>query len=474
MTLEFIDRNTYIHRPNFENKSVSNSSGVLKEVKVLTNNEESLSIVPAGAPIVSQPTDYSLLIEYVKRTPELISPIDALVKDEISGFEFEPIEDGSELRVKRAYEFAERNNLLDKLKKMDVDRYIYGNGFLVAGLVNETQIKSILNTNDYEVKDYELKELKDYVDELSYKNAIIQYLPATTVSIIVNDKFGRSVTYKQVVGLEHIDFTQDEVLHFKDLDYDGKLFGYSRIMSLKSEIQTIWNVKDYLGKYFDNNGTPDLLFIAPKLIPGSKQHLDFKEQLQNMKKMDHKRKNLLSTSEVKVERLNDLNTSMPFKDLIDKYTAINSMTYQVPATRIGVAGQGAGEGMNLTNQGYYRNVSSNQDYVENILNTQFFLPLLKVRLKLKRDYKEDELRQATINKSKLDVLEQMLRNNYIKREDAAKVALSYIGLDRLEIPTDEQLVDTQEQYMQGQKSKTDLLDEPQKKANKNKTPNQYK
>jgi len=28
--------------------------------------------------------------------------------------------------------------------------------------------------------------------------------------------------------------------------------------------------------------------------------------------------------------------------------------------------------------------------------------------------------------------------------------------------------------MQGQKSKTDLLDEPQKKANKNKTPNQYK
>jgi hypothetical protein len=482
MTLEFIDKNTYIHRPNYQTKETNSSKIKLNDVRTLTNNQENVYMFSSVAPIMNQPEDFHLFIDFVKQTPEIIAPIDALVKDEISGYEFEPIGDGDNKNlIKHAYEFAEANQLLQILRKMDNDKYIYGNGYLVIGQVTDMQIKSVINTDGYEYKDYDYKELREFVDELSYKNAKIQYLPASTVSIFVNDKFGEDVVYKQTVGTDSINFKKEEVLHFKDLDYDGKLFGHSRLMSVKSEIQTIWNIKDYLGRYFDNNGTPDLLFIAPKMVPGSPQHVDFKTQLKEIKKSENKRRNLLSTSELKVEKLNDINNTMPFGDLLDKYTSIISMTYNVPPTRIGISPQGAGEALTLTNQGYYRSVSSAQDYIDNLLNTQFFIPLLKVKIKLKRDYKEDEQREVTIQKSRLDILEQMLRNKLIKREDAGNLAIEFLGKKGITTPTDEEVeeeneqnLESQVQYMQGQKSKTDLLDESKKKANENKVPKKYK
>ena len=63
MTFEFIDRNTYIQRPIYETKDASSKLD-LKDVKVLTNNTESIRFVPSSAPVISQPADYYLLIDY--------------------------------------------------------------------------------------------------------------------------------------------------------------------------------------------------------------------------------------------------------------------------------------------------------------------------------------------------------------------------------------------------------------------------
>ena len=53
--------------------------------------------MPSSAPVISQPADYYLLIDYVEKTPVLSASIDALVNDEISGYEFEPIGDKEHL-----------------------------------------------------------------------------------------------------------------------------------------------------------------------------------------------------------------------------------------------------------------------------------------------------------------------------------------------------------------------------------------
>lgn len=156
------------------------------------------------------------------------------------------------------------------------------------------------------------------------------------------------------------------------------------------------------------------------------------------------------------------------------------MTYQVPPTRIGVAGSANGEAVTLTNQGYYRNVSSRQDYLEEILNSQLFIPILGVKGKLRKDYKEDEQREVTIYKTKTDTIEQLLRLNLITREAAAKMAREYMNFLESDTPTDEEVAEQKEaelksnMYLQGQKSATDLKDAPQEHERKNKTPNKYK
>ncbi|MDK2978928.1 MAG: hypothetical protein PWP52_1642 [Bacteroidales bacterium] len=475
MVFEQIDRNTYIQRPIYEFKEAKKPK--TKELKILTNNEENQTLVSIGAPIVNQPTGYWQLIDYVKKTPELISPIEALVTDSVSGFDFELVNpNDSQRKIEHAHQFCLRNNLLQQLRNAQRDRYIYGNGYLVISKIDDSEIKEVINNSVYEMKslDYEFKEFREFVDELSYKNATITYLPATTVSIFVEDKFGHSIKYKQVVGTNSITFNDKDVIHFRDIEYDGKLFGYSRIYSLKSEIQMLWFAKDYLGRYFDNNATPNLLFISPNLKPNSPQYMDFVKQLEDLKKQENKQRNLLSTSEVKIERLNDLNTNMQFKELLDYVTSLIAMTYQVPPTRVGVAGSANGEAVTLTNQGYYRNISSTQDYLEEILNTQLFIPLLGVKGKLKRDYKEDMQREAAINKSKLDAIEQMIRTNMITREAGAKLAMSFMGFSEQDIPTEEALVEKSNQYLQNQKSETDLLDAPQQHERTNKTPKKFK
>lgn len=482
MVLVQFDNNSYIHRPGYEMKEAGEKNK-LAPVTTLSNNEEYRTLVPFGSPIINQPRQYYKLIDYVKSTPELISPIEALVTDTISGFDFEPLGDtDSPQKIKRAHEFCIRNHLLQQLRNAERDSRIYGNGYLAINRIQDEEIKSLLSTNGYEYKsdDYEFKEYRAIIDELAYSNTTIKYVPSTTVSIFVEDKFGEVVKYKQVVGTESMTFDETDVLHFKDVEYDGKLFGYSRIYSLISEIQMLWNAKNYIGRYFDNNGTPNLLFIAPKMQPASPQYKEFVAQLQDLKKAENKQRNLLSTSEIKVERLNEMNTGLQFKELLDYCTGLLAMTYQVPPTRIGVAGSANGEAVTLTNQGYYRNVSSRQDYLEEILNSQLFIPVLGVKGKLRKDYKEDEQREVTIYKTKTDTIEQLLRLNLITREAAAKMAREYMNFLESDTPTDEEVAKQKEEelksnmYMQGQKSETDLKDAPQEHERKNKTPNKYK
>jgi hypothetical protein len=474
MVLKQLDKNTYIHRPNYEVKSISNK---LQPVRTLSNNEDYRTLVPLGSPIINQPINYWTLVEYVKKTPELISPIEALVTDTISEFEFELLNpNDSPKKLDYAREFCLRNHLLQQSRNAFRDRHIYGNGLLVINTVSDDEIKSVLNTNGYEYKetDYEFKEYRKFVDEISYKNAIIKYMPAVTVSAIPEDKFGEDIKYKQVVGTESMTFDAKDIIHFKDVEYDGKIYGYSRIYSLKSEIQMLWNAKDYLGRFFDNNGTPNILFIAPNMKPNSPDYNNFVKQVEDMKKAEHKQKNMLSTSELKVEKLNGMDDGMQFRELLDYVTSLIAMTYQVPPTRVGIAGSANGEAVTLTNQGYYRRVATDQDYFEEQMNSQFFIPYLGVRVKLKRDYKEDLQREAIINKTKLDAIEQLIRAKLITREAGAKLAARFMNFTEDEIPTDEEVeaeqVAESNQFMQGQQKKTNLEDAPQQHEKQNKKP----
>lgn len=480
MALEQIDNNTYIHRPHFETKGRTPSVKNIKKVnsvQVLTNNFEQTLFARYGtAAVVSQPDGYSRLITFLKTSGELLAITDAFVTDILSdGHTFK----GDEAKVKLAEEFFNKNNLDLTLHRWLSDTLLYGNGFLVKNFVTDMQVKDIIgkSTNGFETKEFDsyYMELKEYADEVATKNLSIQHLPAVTVSIFSMDKYANNIIYKQNVMHETQEFEQNEIIHLKDIDIDGKLWGYSRLYSIKSELQTLAYIKDYYGLFFENNATPDKIFIAKNMNYGSEEHKDFVAQLQDMKKPENKRKNLLALSELDVKDLNIGGQDQQFESLQKSIVALIAMTYEMPPSRYGGGSNSTSEEATLSNQGYYRNISSWQDKIESVLNRQLFKTVFDVELKFNRNYKEDEVREVTILKTKTDVAEQRMRMKLWTREAAAE----FLGIKTDEMPTEEEIAAEQEQelqnqFMQGQIKDRDLEDEPQRKEKINHTPQKHR
>lgn len=479
MSFEQIDKNTYIQRPTVEVKGRTPSLKNIREVtttQVLTNNlENSLITRFSSSSFINQPDGYTTLINYLKSSGELLAIIDALPTDILSdGHKFI----GSESNVKIAEEFYNKNNFDMSLHKWLNDTFLYGNGFLVKNFITETQIKSVINkyTNGFETKEFDKLslEIKEYADELASKNVVVQHLPAITVSIFALDKYGNEIIYKQKVGTEEEKFTANEVIHLKDIDIDGKLWGYSRLYSIKSELQTLAFIKDYYGLYFENNATPDKLFIAKNMKFGTPEHKDALLQLQEMKKPENKRKNLLVLSDWDIKDLNTNANDKQFENLWKSLISLIAMTYEMPASRYGGTMNATAEEATLSNQGYYRNISSWQDKIENVLNRQLFLPVFNVEIKFNRNYKEDEIRETIILKTKTDIAEQRMRMKLWTRESAA----NFLEIKTEEMPTDEEIESDKEelanQYMQGQVKDIVKQDEHIQHEKKNHTPKSKK
>jgi len=478
MVFVAIDRNSFIQRPvlmeSKESKPYYASNVKLtNNNSVLSNNLET-NVFYGSSALINQPSGYRTLGNYIKVTPELLSIVSAYVTDILSdGFKFI---NGPDFKCERAMEFAQEQNLQQILYKWLMDYCTYGNGFLVTNFVTEEMVKSVIDVSAYEVKElgFNQMEVKSIIDETAYKNMLLQHLPAVTVSIYSDDKYGYNIKYKQTVGTYSEIFGQNEVIHIKDIDLDGKLWGHSRIYNVISEVQTLANAKDYLGQFFNNNGTPNMIFTFPNVEEGSKEYIDIVKQLKDLKRMENKQSNVIFTSDVKVDKLNDFKKDMEFEKLIKLYTSILAMTYQMPASRLGMTSGGNGEGITLTNQGYYRNISATQDKAEKILNNQLFRPIFGCDIKFNRSYKEDEVREAQIQKTKADVAVELINAGLITKRAAAKE----YGIPDENLPEniDEVIEDTENnaQFMQGQKKPIELMDEPQKNDRKNKTPKKYK
>ena len=101
------------------------------------------------------------------------------------------------------------------------------------------------------------------------------------------------------------------------------------------------------------------------------------------------------------------------------------------------------------------------------------MPEFKVRMRFKRTYKEDEVRESQVDKIRTDVAEQRMKLGLFTRE----AALRYLLIDDEDAPSDEEAEKMLgissgklNQFNEGQSTDQTLLDEPQQKKNGNKSP----
>jgi len=416
---------------------------------------------------LTQPVNYDQVLTWIKKTPECIGILNALVTDIISdGLVFEPIKKTKgESNVERAETFWRKNFVKEEMKGALFDWLSFGNAALWKGKPNIAQIKEKLSHLKLSVRDSLLTEMK--ADEDFNRTRILRHVPWTSMNI-QQDDYSVTGYVQQVKGKKQVKFSTEEIIHAKLMPIDGRVYGFSPMQAAMSSITTLGLMKDYNGRYFEHGGAPDHMFILPKEMAGSPHVKELKQVLETY---NHRmRGNLVFTGEVDVKDINAFNKDMEFRLLAIYHTGILALAFNMPMARLSsilgqeISSNAGSDG--LADSGYWRTISEQQDYWETLLNTQLFEPEFGVRIKFNRSYLQDEVREVQIDMVKMDVINKAnteLQKYGLKlTEDKLK---SYLKLKDEDIEEGElKMMAPTGLNRQNQLNKSQLLSEPSKLA----------
>ena len=164
-------------------------------------------------------------------------------------------------------------------------------------------------------------------------------------------------------------------------------------------------------------------------MAGSPNHKALVQTLQKYKNTRNKHGNLVFTGNVETRELSRFDKDMEFHTLAMYYTGVLALAFNMPMARVaaiigGSVKQNSGAS-DLSEAGYWRTISSAQDYWEELLNQQLFEPEFGVQIRFKRGYRNDEIKEAQRDVQGMQVATELLRLGAVKPE--------YLK-DRLQIP----------------------------------------
>jgi len=394
----------------------------------------------------SQDNNFKTFMKWARRSPQLMGFLGIIATDMLSDeVNFNPIDKSSgRNRVIKAKAFWELNRGTDVAEETIYDLLITGIGYNWIGKIDDIQLKEFCQLAIMEVipelKAEELEFKADLMVSLLKKDNAekmvkkLRHIASSTVSIHTDEY--EVLKYIQRVGVHTKTFLPDEVLVFKLMPFDGKVFPFPPIEAILSEIYLLWLITQNYVSFFENGGKPDNVFILPKELAGSKNHQYLIDTLTKYKKIQNKHGNLVFTGDLTIEKLMEIEHQMENKDLGLYLTSVLAMMYGVPVNRIpflvGKAAAGGDSG-GLADTGYWRKISVWQSKLENAYNRDLWLPYFGVEMKFRRGYLQDEVRETQNEMQRTSVAEQRLRLGLWTIEAAG----DYLNIDE-EIVTEAQ------------------------------------
>lgn len=376
-------------------------------------------------------------MKWARRSPALVGFINIIATDILSDqISFEPMKNVSSGRNKiiKAENFWKVNKGLDIAEETLYDMLIDGIGYNWLGKINEIQLKEFCQVIAREMykeeKEIEFKAERIYQairlensEELAKK---LRHIPASTVTIHADQH--QPIEYIQRVGTNTKTFQPEEVLVFKLMPFDGKVYPFPPMEAILSEIYLLWLITQNYVSFFENGGHPDKVFILPKELAGSKNHSYLIETLKKYKKVQNKHGNLVFTGDLEIEDLMKVEHQMENKDLALYLVGVLAMMYGMPAGRIPfLIGKSAnlGDAGGLADSGYWRKISVWQSKIEEPYNRDLWNPFFRVNMKFARGYKQDEVRETATAMQKTNIVEQRLRLGLWTIEEAGR----YLSID---------------------------------------------
>ena len=92
-------------------------------------------------------------------------------------------------------------------------------------------------------------------------------------------------------------------MHYKFMELDGKVHGFTPMQAAFPIIKTLGAIKDYHGHFFDSGIFPDLIFNFEEMDPGSVAHEKMRQELATWYN-NRRRSFAITTTKMKVEKLN--------------------------------------------------------------------------------------------------------------------------------------------------------------------------
>ena len=343
--------------------------------------------------------DMNILYSVVKQSPEVMGCIQAITED-IMADEWKFVGKAKK-NLEDAKDFAKRVNLYKILTNVIYEFLTTGNSYTLKLSVNAEAIKTLLTQvtkNIAKENNLDFGKRSEILLQDMTKPKDLQIIKSSTVNIQF-DETGNVQNYIQKVGSSPARvFKEEDVIHISLANIGGEPYGFTGLEPLLSDVATLIFAKNYAGKFFENDGTPNFLFMMPEDNPDSRNVQALKTELRELKKKDQKFRNIVVTGKVDVKQLMKFDKDMEYSKLIQHFTQIILIGMGVPTHRINytITDSQSGSQINRAYEGYYKKISFYQRLIENQLNRDLFIPFFKVELKFNRAYKIDEMREAQI------------------------------------------------------------------------------
>lgn len=385
---------------------------------------------------------YKTFIKWVRRVPQIIGFLNLIATDMISDkVEFIPLDKGSARNKKlKAESFWDKNKGNEVTEESIYDFLSLGIGYNWMGKISDGEIKELcvetlkqagsnLETKELEFKAEEMVQLikKDSPEKVIRK---LRHIAASTMTIQTDET--DVIGYVQRVGGNIRRYTPEEVLVFKYMPFDGKVYPLPPMEVILSEVYLLWLITQNNVSFFENGGKPDNVFILPKEIANSKNHEYLINTLKKYKKIQNKHGNLVFTGDLKIEKLMEIEHQMENKDLSLYLVSVLAMFYGIPASRIPfLIGQNSnsGDSGGLADSGYWRKISVWQSKFEEPYNRELFVPFFGVKMKFRRGYLQDEVREVSTLMTKTQIAEQTMNLGLWTPEAAG----DFLSIDEEEI-----------------------------------------
>lgn len=344
------------------------------------------------------------LYQVVKSVPEVVGCFNAIVEDIMSdGYKFiSPT--NTKKHIKEAEGFAINANMYKVMANSVWECLTTGNSYVLKLSVNEENIKSLIKTLETKevrkfVKSAKPKELKETIFEIVNQNLSkpvdLQLLKSSTMTINY-DETGKVISYQQRVGARTRIYRPQDIIHTSLINIGGGAYGFTPLEPLLSDIATLIFAKEYVGKYFENDGVPHFMFLMPEENPDSPNYKKLQQELKNLKDKAQKFRSLVLTGNVTATEISKMDKDMEFSNLIMHFTQIVIIALGVPPQRVNLTlNKQQGGDVNRAFEGYYKKINFLQRIIEHSFNKHLF-GAFNVRLAFNQAYKIDEMREAQI------------------------------------------------------------------------------